>query len=190
MNIISAKQAKVLGLLKYFTGKPCKRNHIAERNVSNRQCYECSKDISKTWVNANKQQYREIQKKFYHNNKDKIAIKHAIWREANKEKFLEMVKNHKNANKEKYDAYNRAYWSKRNAAKLQRTPAWLTQNDQWMIKEAYELAVLRSRVTGIKWEVDHIIPLQGKIVSGFHVPLNLQVIPAVENRSKNNKFFS
>jgi hypothetical protein len=188
MKTIAAKQAKVLGFLKYFTGKPCKNSHVAERNVINRQCVECAKEISKSWVNQNRQRYNEIQKKFYSNNKDEVKAKNTIWREKNKDKFLQMLKNYKSINKEKYDSYNREYWSKRNAAKLQRTPLWLTQNDQWMIKEIYELALLRSKVTGIKWEVDHIIPLQGKMVSGLHVPLNLQVISATENRSKSNKF--
>jgi len=188
MNVISAKRAKALGLLKYFTGKPCKNGHVAERNVSNRQCSECAKKISKDWVNSNRQRYNETQKKFYVKNKDKVTAQRAIWREANKAIHLQRVKNSKNADKEKYAAYNRAYWSKRNAAKLQRTPTWLTENDYWMIKNIYKLAVLRSKTTGIKWEVDHIVPLQGKMISGLHVPSNLQVIPAVENRIKNNKF--
>ena len=42
---------------------------------------------------------------------------------------------------------------------------------------------------GTVWHVDHIIPLQGKIVSGLHVVDNLQVIPGSENSRKGNRFY-
>jgi hypothetical protein len=76
---------------------------------------------------------------------------------------------------------------KRRCAELKRTPAWLTENDRWMIEQAYELSVLRTKLFGFSWHVDHVIPLQGKYVSGLHVPTNLQVIPATENLRKANK---
>ena len=77
---------------------------------------------------------------------------------------------------------------KRRAAKLNRTPVWLSEFDEVKIKCLYQFAAMRTRESGQKWHVDHIIPLQGTLVSGLHVPDNLRVILAVENHKKNNAF--
>jgi hypothetical protein len=42
--------------------------------------------------------------------------------------------------------------------------------------------------TGKPCKNGHIVPLQGSLVSGFHVPWNLQVLTAKENMQKNNCF--
>jgi len=57
----------------------------------------------------------------------------------------------------------------------------------FFIREAYDLAKLRTKATGFEWEVDHIYPLQSDFVCGLHVEFNLQVIPAVVNQAKGNK---
>ena len=74
----------------------------------------------------------------------------------------------------------------RKSAKLQRTPAWLTEFDKLKIKCLYQLAAMRTRESGYDWHVDHIIPLQGANVCGLHVPGNLRVIPALDNMRKSN----
>lgn len=94
------------------------------------------------------------------------------------------ILNHQKQNKEYYNNHT----AKRRAAKLQRTPTWLSKDDLWLIQQAYELAELRTRLFGTAWHVDHIIPLQGKLVSGLHVPTNLRVIPGIENCKKNNAY--
>lgn len=63
-------------------------------------------------------------------------------------------------------------------------PAWA--ND-FFISEAYALARLRTRLTGIEWQVDHIVPLRSPLVCGLHVEHNLRVITKAENCRKRNR---
>lgn len=60
--------------------------------------------------------------------------------------------------------------------------------DDFLISEVYHLSQLRTKLTNVNWEVDHIIPLSGETVSGLHVPENLRVITQFENRSKGNGY--
>jgi hypothetical protein len=69
--------------------------------------------------------------------------------------------------------------AKRRAAKLQRTPAWA---DHDRIANTYRLAA------DFGLEVDHIVPLQGKLVSGLHTHHNLQLLTPTENVRKHAKF--
>ena len=79
----------------------------------------------------------------------------------------------------------RAATKRREAAKLQRSPTW---SDPKAIAAVYKVATSVQRVTGVKYHVDHILPLQGKLVSGLHVHQNLQVITATQNLAKSNQY--
>ncbi|WDH24416.1 HNH endonuclease signature motif containing protein [Pseudomonas chlororaphis] len=65
------------------------------------------------------------------------------------------------------------------------TPSWV---DCDAIKALYVEAKQRTVATGIKHEVDHIIPIQGKRVCGLHVPWNLRVVTKAANIRKHAKF--
>jgi hypothetical protein len=117
-------------------------------------------------------------------NKERVRASIAAWSSRNPEKLRAYSKTTKRRNP---GAVNDST-AKRRAARLQRTPAWLSEDEAWMISQAYELAALRAKLFGFPWHVDHVIPLQGKLVSGLHTPYNLQVIPGAENLRKHCKF--
>jgi len=71
------------------------------------------------------------------------------------------------------------------AAIRQAMPKWA---DRGSIFKIYQEAMRMTRTTGIKHHVDHIVPLKHPLVCGLHIPCNLQVIPAVENLKKQNRF--
>lgn len=103
------------------------------------------------------------------------------WRSKNVEKDRAASTKWQKENPEKV----REQIAKREAAIAQRMPQWA---DREAIKRIYSEAVKISKETGIDHHVDHQIPLFGKRVSGLHVPLNLQILTAVENKKKSNSF--
>jgi len=104
-------------------------------------------------------------RKHYKDNKKRYKKNHQVWRENNKDK-------------------TNGYTAKRRAIKLNAMPLWANKEK---IVEIYKEARKITRITGIKYEVDHIIPLQNKNVCGLHTEENLQIITRSQNRKKSNK---
>lgn len=189
------RDAKAKGLTRYYTGKACPNGHIAERIVSTRACVACAADRKKAWRVA---------------NPEKENAQKRAWRDANLEKAralnLANQKKHRasaNARNRKYAEANRDFireknhaWqqenpgkvlakaAKRRASERRQMPAWA---DNSKIELIYRVAASMRR-HGKDVHVDHIVPLQGKSVSGLHVHYNLQIIDANANRMKSNQF--
>jgi len=178
------KAALLNGDTQYFSGLPCKHGHIAARRAKTGECLDCRYIALSKWRKENPQQVKKHNNTQYALHSESLKARSRIFYEQNAEVLREKGRDYQKKNLHKFAANN----AKRDAAKLQRTPAWLTEDDKWIMAQAYELAVLREKVVGGKWHVDHIVPLQGKVVSGLHVPNNLQILPAKLNRSKSNNY--
>jgi hypothetical protein len=158
---------------------------------------EARKAYQREYAAKNRVLTYERVKKWRATNPEKLAAQHARyrkkhpeivsaktlrWRAANSEKYAKMTRD----TRKRHSARVLANKAKYRAVKAKRTPVWLLPIDYFEMECIYKYRnALRD--CGLNYEVDHILPLQGKSVSGFHVPQNLQVIPAWQNRVKNNR---
>lgn len=149
------------------------------------------------YMARNEENAKQLRKEWYERNKQLTKDRARAWALANPEKRKESVDKWREENLEQHNASNRnwnannkpikaALECKRRAMQLQRTPLW--DPEASLITAKYQLAAMLSRETGIPHHVDHIIPLQGRKVSGLHVFTNLRVIPGSDNVKKSNKF--
>jgi hypothetical protein len=174
--------AKAAGQTTYFTGRPCKHGHIAQRLTLNGGCLECTKRIQRQTVErrllANPNWYAEKYAKNPKHYKDKAAK----YRKNNPEKvkLTQITANQKR--KPLKAAAERA----RQAAKLHATPSWLTKEDWKQMDAVYTAAKQTTLLAGFNCHVDHIVPLNGKDVCGLHVPWNLRVVSQSYNSKKHN----
>jgi len=79
-------------------------------------------------------------------------------------------------------------WNKAKRDKRTKEAIYLRDDEfnLFVLSEIHSLRRKRNDLTGIDWHVDHIIPLQNKLVCGLHYYNNLRVIPASLNRRKSN----
>jgi len=123
----------------------------------------------------------EHKKEYYKKNKAHIRSRNDQWKKDNPDKHN---KNFRKWRINNLDIMN-AHCSAARAKRIKRYVDWA---DSQYIKDLYRNAKEASKIFGIDYEVDHVIPLQGKYVSGLHVEDNLQILPSFENRTKSNKW--
>ena len=170
----------------------------------NKMREDYQKVYQKAYREANRQRLNDNQREKRKNNPDKLKGYNKKYREKHREEILFYSKEHYKANKEKINVHNKEYreknkekvkihakkyrennrgifraiQAKRRARILQATPAWANLQQ---IKNIYTQCP-----NG--YHVDHVVPLRGKNVCGFHVENNLQYLKPRENVQKGNKY--
>lgn len=194
-KLVSLEEARLAGQKFYFTGKPCKRGHVASRYMATRACVQCHAEAAHAWKEANPEKHRTNLN---------------TWKKKNPDKHSSYVKNARQKNPSLYNAHSKA-WAQRNPEKRKRVaadyskknldkilantnarrarllsacPSWVSKQD---IQKIYVARKQISLDTGLLHHVDHVVPLRGKAVCGLHVPWNLRIIPAKENFQKGAK---
>lgn len=86
----------------------------------------------------------------------------------------------------KREAIGRKASSTKYASKRRLRVDTLDPFTEFVMEECSLLAQDREEITGMKWHIDHIVPLFHKDACGLHVAANLQVVPAWWNYKKRN----
>lgn len=132
-------------------------------------CKPCVKEYKAGRYKARSSEIKERMRKYYAANQDRIISRCKKYQKNNPH-------------------IPRAATAKRKAKLLSATPSWLTDKHREEINMVYQEAKRLELETNEPHHVDHIVPLQGKLVCGLHVPWNLRAIPARDNLTKHNKF--
>lgn len=130
----------------------------------------------RAYYHRTKHLFSEARRQYRLKTRDAINARSAKWRALNPERRRE-VSNAWTKRNRSYGAYRAAL---RRAAIHRATPPWA---DLKAIKKIYEEAARLGMV------VDHIVPLNSPFVCGLHCEANLQIIPAIDNLKKSNRYW-
>jgi len=125
-------------------------------------------ESNKKYYYKNKDKYYEYSKKYANLHKDKVRRNQGKYRSS--EKGLEKRRD--------YNRRRRSALSKSSLGGV----------FSFEITVIYATCKEKIRTSGIKYEVDHIVPLLGEDVCGLHVPWNLQILEGKLNQSKGAKY--
>ena len=176
-DIISRAEARSRGLTRYFTGKPCKRGHVAERSVSSFGCLVCKNQLQKEYSARNPGAVSEANKRHYYANHERMLVRAAAFAKAHPEKNRENARAQYRKNPAKFAVYSRNRKARKKAAEGHHAAAEITALYQRQ----------RGRCANCKaslkpgYHADHIIPLSR---GGSNWITNIQLLCPPCNLSK------
>jgi hypothetical protein len=104
---MSRSAALVQGITQYFTGKPCKRGHIANRHASSGTCSVCAAAALRERYAKNPEYYKARVTEWYQNNREHAQETSRIYRKKNPEIRKAAIRRWREANPERVKEINR-----------------------------------------------------------------------------------
>ena len=178
---MTRQQALQAGEKFYTPARACKRCNTSRRYAKTGQCVSCHAAWLETYAAANRIKINEASRRRWLKD-DKRKVRQREWQALNRDKCRRACKNWAARN----PANNLERVGLRRALKKRACPWWV---DRTALREIYQQARSLTATTGIRYHVDHIVPLNNPLVCGLHVPWNLQVLPAEDNLRKANKLY-
>lgn len=173
-DLISRKEAKALGLNRYFTGKPCKRGHIADR-IFGGGCTKCMLEADRRWRERNP----EVARLRYENNREKRSEQTLRWQAQNPERKRATTLRWARKNPEKIKINDH----RRRARKINAGGSFTAEDVEEIRKlQRNRCARCGKSLNGKEAHIDHIIPLAR---GGSNDRRNLQFLDALCNLSKH-----
>lgn len=179
--------------------KPESEFYVRANGRLRADCKVCCQLRNDEWEKANPDRNRELKAAWAARNPEKLAAKVLREKQTHPERIAarmaKYLQAHRGRMRDRNNAWRKAHPQKfaeyklnRRAAELLRTPDWFGELDQFVMQEAVDVRSRRASATGVLWEIDHVVPLQGVRVSGLHVWNNVAVVPKMVNREKRNSY--
>lgn len=176
-QIPSLNEAKKLGKSRYFTGRPCKNGHVAERRVKGRQCVECAKEKDletrpkrieyfKNYQKKNPDKAREASRKYNSNNREKRREENAKRRKRPDQKL------------------KRAQWQRARENSKRGFGGRVSREEIEEIRQSQKNKCAECRAKLKDYHVDHIVPV---CLGGSSDKSNLQLLCPPCNLRKGSK---
>lgn len=144
----------------HFRGVPCKRGHEGIRFLTNSACAECTRDKSLAKYAQTKSEWNERGK---------------LWHKENRARSRAIRKRYYDKN----PGFILKFSAARRAAILRAIPLWADLDVIGAIYEACPQGM----------HVDHVVPLNSKLVCGLHCEANLQYLTGPDNVAKSNRWW-